>query len=294
MKNICLVGSAPSSMALAPYDSPDWEIWACSPGTYGVARNVKRFFELHRYEPGQPWFSEGYCNFLQNFPGTLYIAQEDHRLPNAEVLDWRYLVDKYSPYFFTSSLAWMMAMAIEEGADKIALYGVDMAATEEYGYQRAGCQYFALLAKSMGIEVGVPPESDLLRPAPLYGVSEVSHSFIKNLQRERELKQRLADAQMRKTQAEKEETFLQGALDDHTWNQNTWHGNGGIMDDNFTEPPVAPVLNTVQRPLYAKKIRNFPVDEFIDKVDHSDGVSATGNFQRGRVFLNDEESEGVG
>lgn len=243
MKKIALIGSAPSSVHIAPYDNPEWEVWACSPGSYGIARNVKRFFELHRYEPGQPWFSEGYCDFLQNFEGTLYVSQADPRLPNSTVIPWNALVEKYGPYFFTSSLAWMIAMAIEEGATTIGLWGVDMAATEEYGYQRAGCQYFAMLAKSMGIEFGVPPESDLLRPAPLYGVGECSHSFIKNLARQRELEMRLQDAQARKSHAEKEEHFLQGAIDDLNWSQNTWHGNGGMMDDNFTEPPAIPVLD---------------------------------------------------
>jgi hypothetical protein len=32
--NVILLGTAPSSMRLAPFGNPEWEIWACSPGTY--------------------------------------------------------------------------------------------------------------------------------------------------------------------------------------------------------------------------------------------------------------------
>jgi len=249
-KKIALIGSAPSSVGLAPYESPEWEIWACSPGAYGIARNVKKFFELHRYEPGQPWFSEGYCKFLQDFEGTVYMAKEVEAVPNSKVLPVDHLIEKYGPYFFTSSLAWMFAMAIEEGATSIGLWGVDMAATEEYGYQKAGCQYFAQLARSMGIEVGVPPESDVLRPPALYGVCETQHSWIKMTSRQRELQARLQDAQLRETQAHEEVTFLKGAIDDLTWHQNTWHGTAGTTE-NFTEPPLVkthktPVISLVQ------------------------------------------------
>jgi hypothetical protein len=107
-------------------------------------------------------------------------------------------------------------------ADTIALYGVDMAANEEYGYQRAGCQHFLCLAADMGINVYVPPESDLLRPMPLYGVSESSHWMIKSTARRNELQSRLAGAQNMLAQATHDVAFLQGALDDLNYHMLTW------------------------------------------------------------------------
>ena len=250
MKKIALIGSAPSSVGLAPYNDPNWQVWGCSPGSYGVIPPGRSdaFFELHRYEPGQPWFSEGYCKFLSEHK-RLIVSGPDPRLPNAEVLDVKKLVSKYGPYFFTSSLAWMVAMAIEEGATTIGLWGVDMSATEEYGYQRAGLQFFAMLCKSLGIELGIPPESDLLQPPPLYGVCEQNHEWIKALQRQREFDQRIAAAEARKNEAQQELMFMQGAKDDLKYVQNTFLGRHEEMP-HYTESPDIPVLkglvNTVE------------------------------------------------
>ncbi len=242
---IGLIGTAPASVRLAPYESPDWEIWGCSPGAYPVARNPKVWFELHRYEPGQEWFSPEYCKFLHDFEGTVYVAEEVPQIPNGKVLPVDYLINKYSPYFFTSSLAWMMAMAIEESPETIGLWGVDMSAGEEYGHQRQGCQYFALLARAMGIEVGVPPESDLLRPAPLYGVCEVQHGWIKQTARARELGTRVLDAQQRMDKAKEELLFLQGAKDDQEYQLQNWFG---VHDSVYVEPPHVPILENLKLP----------------------------------------------
>ena len=240
--NVCLVGTAPASIQLGPYNSPDWEVWACSPGTYGVVPNIKRFFELHRWEPGQPWFSPEYVKFLENFEGDVIMSGHVESVKNCKVLDFRTLVEKYGPYFFTSSLAWMMALAIEAGAKKIALYGVDMAHNTEYHDQRMGCQYFATIAKAKGIEVGVPLESDLLRPAPLYGICEQSHAWIKQTARSRELAQRLEQAKRRAEAARDEINFINGVVDDQDWQLHSWFGNIDTIDRTFTEPPEIPVL----------------------------------------------------
>lgn len=243
MKKVVLLGTAPTSMNLAPFDNDEWEIWACSPGTCGV-RRINRFFELHRWEPGQPWFSPEYCNFLREFPGEVVMSKHVPEVKGCTVLPYHELVAKYGPYFFTSSLAWMMAMAIEAGAEKIALYGVDMAATTEYKDQRMGCQYFATIAKARGIEVGVPPESDLLTPAALYGVCENSHAWIKQTARSRELNQRLQTLQQEVTAKTAEMQHLRGVIDDQDWQIVSWFGGLSDMQSGFTEPPLVPALES--------------------------------------------------
>lgn len=238
---IALVGSAPASVRLAPYHDPSWRIWGCSPGVYGIAPRTDAWFELHRFEPGQPWFSPEYCQWLAKHP-LVYMAEQRPEVPNSRVLPVEELTAKYSSYFFTSSLAWMMAMAIEAGATKIGLWGVDMAASEEYGDQRSGLHYFALIAAARGIEVGIPPESDLFTPRPLYGVSEIDHAQIKVLARKRELQQREADATARAEAAKLESWFLKGAIENQEYNAKTW-----MHTDQHLTVPVLPEL------LYADK-----------------------------------------
>lgn len=260
---IALIGSAPSSVRIAPYGSKEWTIWGCSPGVYGVAPKTDMWFELHRWEPGQTWFSPEYVAFLKKYPGPVIMSEQIGEVENCTLLPVKELVDKYSPYFFTSSLAWMFAMAIDlieedwriadrEGKERaksaIGLWGVDMSATEEYGYQRAGCQFFALLAKAKGIEVGVPPESDVLRPPALYGVCETSHPWIKMTARRRELDGRIADANQKLAQATQEIQFLSGCKDDMDWQQNTWFGNIDSLGRVYLEPPEVPALLDIVKP----------------------------------------------
>lgn len=241
---IALIGSAPSSIRLAPYADPTWKIWGCSPGVYSVAPRSDAWFELHRWEPGvlgrpesqKPWFSPEYVAWMARHP-LVWMNEPVPEIPGSRALPVQQLLDKYGTYFFTSSLAWMFALAIEdilaereaaraagqpEPFAAIGLYGVDMAANEEYGDQRTGCQFFATLANNLGITVIVPPESDVLMPKPLYGIGESSHIAIKLTERRRELAARIAQAEAAVQGARDQLYFLKGAMDDLDYMWHSW------------------------------------------------------------------------
>ena len=253
---IALIGSAPSSVKLGPYHDKSyaefvqgkqpkyppaqhieevWEIWGCSPGAFGQVARATRWFEVHRWEPGQPWFSPEYCQFLREFKGPVYTGAVIPEIQNHVVYPTDRVEAEFGPFFLTSSLSLMMALAILEivayreahpehdhSEDVIGFWGVDMAATEEYGYQRAGCQFFVQEALRRGIGVYVPPESDLLRPMPVYGICEWDHQYIKMTARAREFNQRKAAAEQEMATASANLRFLQGASDDLNYTVNTW------------------------------------------------------------------------
>jgi hypothetical protein len=108
------------------------------------------------------------------------------------------------------------------GVTEIGLWGVDMAAQEEYGDQRLGCQYFVTLAKQKGIKVTVPPESDLLMPRMLYGVGEWSPKMIKMTARLKELQGRKNAADQTAQAARDQGIFLSGAIENHNYMLTTW------------------------------------------------------------------------
>lgn len=267
-----LIGSAPASIQGAPYGDQSWQVWGCSPGAYGVVPKGRSnmWWELHRYEPGQPWFSPEYRQFLRDHP-CVVVAEPREEIPNGMMLDYQYLVRKYSPYFFTSSIAWMMAHAIEiitaagnPHECKIGLWGVDMAANEEYEAQRAGLHYFALIAAKLGIEVGVPPESDLFRPRFLYGIDEVNHFHIKMRARRHELEGRLQQAEMMVVQKQQEAYFLKGAIDDLNYCFQTWPDKQSWLgpqvpqaDINLGAVPFVPAVieNITEEPVLKKRTR---------------------------------------
>lgn len=248
-KKIAIIGSAPSSVGRAPYQDPSWEIWGCSPGVYTVAPRTNRWFELHRWTPEAPWFGPQYAAFVENYPGPVYMATPVETVKNCTLMPVGQLLEKFGPYFFTSTVAWMLAMAIEEGADEIGLWGVDMSHESEYGYQRAGCQYMAMIAKARGIHIHVPPESDVLRPPPLYGLCEVNHDWIKTRERVVEIQQRITALQQQQQSAGNEVLFLQGALNDLQHMRNTWLG--GCEIGGYTMPPPVGAAAQLAYPLHA-------------------------------------------
>lgn len=261
---IALLGSAPSSVDLAPFKDAsyqdylggkvqlqpatphieeEWKIWACSPGCYGRVLRCDIYFELHRWEPGQPWFSPEYVKFLQDFRGPVYTGGLVPEIPNHVVYPIEAVEKEFSSYFLTSSLSMMLALAImqceefdrkmkEQGfateLHTIGLWGVDMAAQEEYGYQRAGCQHFILEALRRGIQVYVPPESDLLRPMPVYGMCEWDHAWIKSLARLNELKQRQQMHETSIRNAENSAYFMKGAIENQKYHMDTWTSPFGL------------------------------------------------------------------
>ncbi len=270
---ICLLGSAPSSLGLAPFGDPDTLIWACSPGTYHQIPRCDAFFELHRREVGligkpatqKPWFSPEYVAWI-NQQAVVWVA------PKA-VPEWQAggcagalaypieeMAHKWGDYFWTSSLSYMFAMAIDQilayreknpghnpADDLIALFGVDMAATEEYGYQRAGCQFFASMAVLLNIRVYTPPESDLLRPMPRYALDESEDWHIKGLARRRELEGQLQHWAEMEAQAARQKHFINGALDDHGYHMNTWMTDREMKAPNMGILAASPGINAILR-----------------------------------------------
>lgn len=231
-KKIAIVGSAPASIRLAPYYDESWSIWGCSPGAYGVAVRKNVWFEQHRWEPsvpgyphiagGQAWFSPEYVRFIELFDGPVFMSQHVPSVRSCVIYPYIETLEKYGPYFFTSTVAWMLALAIEMRPQTIGLWGVDMAANSEYAFQRPGCQHFLGIAKSLGIDIVLPPESDLLQPPTLYGLSELHPRHIKLLARRREIEGRIAECTATIGAKQGELTFLRGAMDNLDYVFNTW------------------------------------------------------------------------
>lgn len=222
---IALLGAAPSSNRLAPFHDPSWEIWACSPPNYDLPR-VDAWVEVHSLQrkfsmPGnKPW-----TEVLKNHP-RVYVNGKDPvrpiHLPHSIPYPIEKMVAKYGRWFFTSSLAYMFALAIDYKPEAIGLWGVDMSAAEEYGYQRAGCHFFIREASTQGIKVIAAPESDILQPVPLYGFKEQSPMWVKQKVRHKELTDRINRCQNQIAQAENEMKILKGAVDDMNYINNTY------------------------------------------------------------------------
>ena len=101
-----------------------------------------------------------------NVPVVLPHPHPD--IPDAIILPKEELISEFGN-FFHSSIAWMMGMALYEGAEAMALLGVHMALSSEYGAQRDDIFYFLGIAKERGVKVVIPPDSHLVMGKKLYG-----------------------------------------------------------------------------------------------------------------------------
>ncbi len=220
-RKIAVLGSAVSSVRLAPFEDPEWEIWGCSPANKPLPR-VDVWFELHNPDVKIREGLTEWMDWLKTKP-IVYMQKAYPGYVGARELPLQALVEKWGPFWWTSQLAFMLALAIEQKPQTIGIFGVDMAANSEYNQQRLGCQYFIQhIVKDSPIELVVPPESDILEPAPLYGYCESSRNWRKYAARKAELVARIGglDAEVNAKSAEK--AHLIGALDDMEYQLAHW------------------------------------------------------------------------
>jgi hypothetical protein len=144
---------------LAPWDDPSWEKW-------GLAWDadwprLDRVFEMHSDYSQDP----GYLERL-SFCERLYMQEK--YLPNATAYPIEDVAKTCGAYW-ESSIAYLMALAVHEGAEEIGLWGVDMKGDGEYGYQKPNMEYLIGLARGKGIEVRIHESSSLLKPSGEFG-----------------------------------------------------------------------------------------------------------------------------
>jgi len=163
-RKIAIVGSATASLSSAPWEDRSWEIWALG----YERRRVDRYFELHPDHTVKPELRDYYKDIKQ----PLYVHQVRDDWPTCVLYPKDEIEALVLTNEFRSSPAWMMALAIFEKADEIGLWGIELLCESEYESQRQNLYYFIGLARGLGINVHIPPQSSLLKANFQYGISE--------------------------------------------------------------------------------------------------------------------------
>lgn len=165
---VAIVGGAPATEGLAPFDDLEFEIWVHGNqmGRH-IKRRITRIFEIHNdlseHEPQ-------YAQFLVDQNKPLIVGHkfpfEGENISLFPVAEANEIMGQH----LTSTPAYMMAMAILEGATHISIFGVDMSVDDhEYFAQRA-CMYAWIgYAKAKGIEIYIPKESGLFKDPYIEG-----------------------------------------------------------------------------------------------------------------------------
>lgn len=214
LRRVALVGFAPTTVMAAPFKDPDVEIWTLNAANMhpGITR-ISRLFQVH--DP-YVWREDanvypGYVAWLraQTFP--IYLMEPAPDIPSAVVYPYRELAEEFGDYF-TSTFSFMMFLAIKERYDIIELYGIDLAAKEEYRSQRAGGEYAIGIARGRGIKVVIPDVSPLIKHDGRYGHYTGDAGALRFTRQK--MDERMADLHKQLGSAQAKVNAVQGAIQD--------------------------------------------------------------------------------
>lgn len=160
------MGLSPSTRHLVPHDS---EIYAL-PWDSEYSCRASRLFEMHDrglLEQPEALRSDSYWQELAETPQPIYMQQHWDDIPSSVAYPLEAIKDSVFKGFpraswdaqrdwYNSSPAYMIAMAIHEGATTIGLYGIDVLDDSEFMLERPCLEYLIGLAVGRGIEVVIP------------------------------------------------------------------------------------------------------------------------------------------
>lgn len=221
-KKVAIVGFAPGSRGKAPFDDTTFQIWGVNE-VYKTVPRVDVLFELHSRELIKDKGGDKHLEWLKTAPIPVFMQEHYPEFPSSIAFPKDKIVQRFGRYF-TNTISWMIAFAIDVGVKELHIYGVDMAADEEYSVQKPSVEYFIGLARGMGIDVYLPPQCDLVKAFYLYGFEDrAQHEMeLKMKARQEELHGRINYHQQQLEQQKAAMQTLSGALDDTRYWNRTW------------------------------------------------------------------------
>ena len=186
-KTVAMVGMATATCALAPYKDKDVEIWALNEmHAFPWLTRATRWFQIHHSTLWKRDIAKrnvhGHREWLQENPLDIpiYMQYYQEEVPGSVEYPLRDVCAKFFKNirrgdakikYFTSTLAYMMGIALLDGFERIELYGFEMSSSDEYVEQKGCAEFWIGLAMGLGIEIYLPPRC-ILMWSNLYGGDE--------------------------------------------------------------------------------------------------------------------------
>lgn len=171
---------------LAPFGDDTWEIWVLGIRAYHANYlRITRIFEIHedlvleKYKDKVTvpvYVPNDYYNKLMHMSIPVVVSYHADAFKrfeghvNLQYFPLQAVNEMYGAEYLTSTCSYMIAQAVLEGAEEIAIFGVDMAVDNaEYFYQRPCMEAWIGFAKGRGVKVTISEQSPLGRNSDLYG-----------------------------------------------------------------------------------------------------------------------------
>lgn len=249
MRKVAICGWAPSWQK-APWDDPSWEKWVISDMYRVIGDRFQRLYEVHSptqlaQEMADKGIPENHVEILSQFEDRVHTIHSDRPdLPRATLINVPKMVEAFGAYF-TCSVSYMVADAILEHVDEIGIWGVDLAVDTEYTYERPGVEYMIGQAKGRGIDVYLPPQSDLLKASHMYGTDNPQYTeWVANImERITNLEAKRQEIYSANQMNNNSLLSINGALEILYYDRKTWTlNNGSAPRDIPTVEIESPVM----------------------------------------------------
>ena len=187
-KRICIVGTAPTWVD-APWDDPSIEMWLLNDMHVLKPKRADRWFDLHPFDkfhfstPGKKVLKHdvpagafirpaGHIEWLRSQTIPVYVQDATWLgTPNARTFPREDVIKAVGPHF-ASSPAWMVGLALMEGATEIQIFGIHLATEWEYLKQKPNMAFLLGLAAGRGVRIVVPKTAPLLRESHQYAYQD--------------------------------------------------------------------------------------------------------------------------
>lgn len=215
-RKVCIVGYAENSRHLAWYDDPDTEIWGVNQ-LYRFIPRADRWFQIHKdWDDEKKWApGANLREWLKAAPIPVYMLDHYDEIPTSV----RYPLERVQAElrthdYWTSTIAFMVGLAIAEGFTDIGIYGIDLIIGREYFFEKACVEYLLGIANERGIKVHLPDGCALLWQSHRYGYQEEPDYGFFGLKK---LKSRAAQLSEQVTLMRDEVKVWQGRKEEAEW-----------------------------------------------------------------------------
>ena len=212
-KKVAICGFAASTRMLAPWDDETWEIWGLNQ-LYRHIPRADRWFDIHRNWREDNVEGTDHPRWLAECGMPIYMVETIPEIPTSLRFPLeRAIAEVSNVRYFTSTVAYMLALAIMEGFEELALFGIDLVVGTEYQWQKSCVEFLLGVAHGRGMTVRLPKQSALLHAYHLYGFEKEPAAWPITLS---QLERRHAALQKARTAALAKLQTVDGALQDCT------------------------------------------------------------------------------
>jgi hypothetical protein len=175
LKRLAIVGSGPKTREAAPFGDNNVDIWVFNEAANAAwCKRWSACFQMHEPElyKGHNTKDAEHWQWLQQEHGKpIYMQEVDPLIPNSVAYPLQAAQELAGVKMFSSTFAYMAALAVLQGYEEIQIYGIELSVSE-YSYQKESYLFwYGFLRGRLGdkVDSAITHVGQNIFSAPLYG-----------------------------------------------------------------------------------------------------------------------------